>query len=345
MAWSSAATQEAFELTLGVVVDPADGALYAMRPEGGLEKISLASGSVLWTSDEADQPVALDGDRLVAQVIRPGALSRLHVVLLDAAAGRLEESFSVTLPAGVRATLDEAIGRRFELTSRRSTGKLELVWTQTERYAQGVAPGAGAPPETLRRGALQWDRQAGELVAVENAPPAPAWPPSVEAWRAAGRSAVGPVAAGVVIAATEVVGGQTAPDSRIILKRWQRSGGEPLPDHELFRGPHLLQFPSADGRHLLVTQRHARGEAEEYEWSLLSLETGESVGRLRHRQAHSPFFVDDDHVVLIERPFGRRSGEEWEESPRRLHAIVLGSGSSVWERTLRSTQLRGPMPP
>lgn len=172
----------------------------------------------------------------------------------------------------------------------------------------------------------------------------PILPASVGNWLTTGAVAEPAALAGEVFAATEVSGGSTTSSSQISLKRWD-SSGQSLPDLELLRGPHVLQLRSADGRHLLITERAAPGDAEEYEWSVFSLVTGERVGQLRHRQSHSRFFVSGQTLVLIEEPYGLLVDKQLVLAPRQLHAVVLNSGSTVWERPLRDTSFKGQVPP
>ena len=82
-----ARSASAFELRPGVVVDPAGGVAYLMRPGGGIEKVSLTSGELLWTTQEAAKPLALFGDLLIAQVDGTAAADALEIVLLDAQQG------------------------------------------------------------------------------------------------------------------------------------------------------------------------------------------------------------------------------------------------------------------
>ncbi len=64
----------------------------------------------------------------------------------------------------------------------------------------------------------------------------------------------------------------------IFLKRWDAGSCRSLPDARLFSGPHILQFPSADSRHLLVAERANPGDFIEYEWTIFALETGSRAG-------------------------------------------------------------------
>src|SRR5215203_3122330 len=51
----------------GVVIAPRLGLAYVMHPGGGIDAVDLASGALRWRSDRAAKPLALSGDRLIAQ--------------------------------------------------------------------------------------------------------------------------------------------------------------------------------------------------------------------------------------------------------------------------------------
>jgi hypothetical protein len=182
-------------------------------------------------------------------------------------------------------------------------------------------------------------------VAALGVTPAVTFPPSVQAWTELQGTLEPPVATGAVLAATELVGSRTSPAARVVLKRWDRSNGTSLADVELLRGPHILEFRSVDEQHLLIAERVAPGEFEEYEWSVFSLETGERIGKFRHHRSHAQFFVADSTIVFVEPPYSRRESDKIVDHPRQVRAAVLGSGSVIWERELRDTAYRGPFPP
>lgn len=345
---AAAARAESFELVPGVVVDPGADALYLMVPGGGVEKVSLAAGQRQWTSDGAAKPLAVYGDQVLAQVEAGAATGDLEVVLLDAAGGAVRNRLRVALPDGLRAAVDDGMARTFTARGRVQGPEPVVTWHHEERYTKGIAPAPNEPLRQDREGAFRLDLAAARMVSVEPVTPAAptaALPPAVQAWIASHGVGEAPVQVGSVIAATQLVGGITSPSGRVVLKRWAAAGGVALPDIELFRGPHVVRLRSADDRHLLIAERRAPGDLEEYEWSVVSLETGERVGQLRHHRSQARFFVAGRSLVLVEQPFARQEGGELIERPRRLRAVVLGSGSTVWERPLRDTAYYGPFPP
>lgn len=346
---AASAQQDRFELVPGVVVDSARDALYLMSPGGGVEGLSVSSGNRLWASERAAKPLALHGDLLIAQVEQTKPGGGLEILMLDTTrAGSVRQQFRVELPAGVWAAVDDGLGRAFDARGQILNNAPFVSWTHTKSYSKGVAPKPDEPLRQSQVAAYSLDLSSARMVAVEPSALAQAvvpLPPAAQTWMNSENSFEAPAIAGSVVAATQVVGGVTEPLGRLVLKRWDRSSGAELTDVELLRGPHILRLRSADGRHLLVTERVAPNDFEEYEWSVFSIETGVRVGQLRHHQSHARFFVSGSTIVFEEPAFGHLDGDKWVKEPRRLRAAVLGSGSAVWEQKLRDTAYRGPFPP
>ena len=341
--------ESAFELCPGVVVDPTGGALYLMSPEGGIEKVSVASGEVLWSTTQGAKPLALYGDLLMAQSVPGGAAAGvLEIAFLDVlAGGERRGAVSTALPQGVQGVVDEQMGRSFVARATVLGGEPRITWEYTERYVAGAAPRPGEPLEQRQAAAYRLDVAAGRAVPMDaaEAPPAgPALPPSVRSWVDSAVGSSGVLRAGNLLAATRVHrdGGRR---QRISLKRWHAASGVQLPEVDLFGRPFILQFPSSDQRHLLVAERARPGDFDEYQWSIFSLETGRRLGQLHHHRSHAWFFVAGETLVYVEPPHGRLVGDEWIDQPRKLRAILLGRASAIWERPLRDTTYRGPFPP
>jgi hypothetical protein len=106
-------------------------------------------------------------------------------------------------------------------------------------------------------------------------------------------------------------------------------------------------LPSADQRHLLASERVGGGGPEdpEYRWSIFSMATGQRIGRLFADVSGAPFFVWGDAIVFEHPPYGRRSGDDWLESPLQVRSVLLASGDLAWERPVRDLEYRGPLPP
>jgi len=137
--------------------------------------------------------------------------------------------------------------------------------------------------------------------------------------------------------------GRGAEKSRITLRRWDARTGIALPDVVLSEEGHTIRYPSADGRHLLVSRR--TGSDPDYEWVIFSLETGQRAATLHHPSPGARFFLADGLLVHEVRPAsGLVEGRAIEE-PLALRAVDLASGRERWKRPLRDTAYRGPYPP
>ena len=79
-------------------MDPAAAKLYMMNERGGIDRVSVTSGELLWSSTEAAKPLVLYGDLLVAQV-ESATANRLEIVLLDVLSGDRSMEFLIDLPA------------------------------------------------------------------------------------------------------------------------------------------------------------------------------------------------------------------------------------------------------
>ncbi len=323
----------------GPTVDPNGHAIYAMNPDGGIDAISPTSGELLWRTGEAARPLAILGDQLIAQA-QPASAGVLDVVFLDTRDGTYRRTLSTALPEGIVAAIDQGMSTNFTARAEILDDEPYLLWDHTRRYAKGIAPAPGEELEQKIAGASRLDLTTGRTFAVDptTLELTPALPPAVQQWVDSGELSTPPAAAGEVLAATRVAG------DRITLKRWRRSG-EPLPDVELHSGPYLIELRSANRRHLVIGERVAPGEWDEYGWSIFSLETGQRLGQVRNRFSHAWYIVRDGTLIYVALPGGRRVDGKRVVEPLTLRAVLLAGGATVWERPLRDTSYRGPFPP
>ncbi len=339
-----AGSETVFELYAGVVVEPMAATVYLMNPAGGIDSVSAPSGELLWSTEAAAKPLMLFDDLLIAQAER--ATGGLDIVSLKARSGGDHGlDLAIDLPGGVQGAVDDGMGISFLVHSTVREGALFLWWDHTERYVKGIAPAPEEPLERQQMGTYRLDLVSNRTVPVDRAAVSAsplALPPQVEAWIESGVTTGGVTAIGNLLVATQVL--TTAGQDQIHLKRWSAEGVS-LPDITLFSGSHVLQFASADHRHLLVAERLAAGEFAEYEWSIFSLTTGERLGQVSHHQSHAPFFVSGNSLTYVERGYGRLVDARWVTEPRKLRTILLGSAALVWERRLRDTTYQGEYPP
>ena len=334
----------AFELVPGVLVG--DGVVYSMNPEGSIDALSAGSGERLWANSQAAKPLALYAGVLVAQPEAAARAGILDVVLLNRLTGGRLGTLEMELPDQVWGQVDERLGRSFDARGGIRERELYIAWQHHQRWAKGLAPRPDEAVENRLDGAYRLDLVNDLVEAVDPEilrESAPALPSAVQQMVDSGTLTGQPIRAGAILAATtsSIRDGQ----AQRVLKRWDLATEEWLPDVDLVTGSVVIQLPSADGRHLLIGQRVAAGEWDEYGWSIFGLENGEFLGQVRSHTSHARFFVYDSVLVHEAPPYGRNVGGQWVEAPRRLRGVGLPGGSELWERPLRDPVYRGPHPP
>src|ERR1044072_2055680 len=340
----AAAQDTSFELLPGVVADRASSRVYAMKPGGGLEAIDARSGRVVFESSLADKPIALLGRKLAAQrenKVTPGAL---EVVVIDTSRPSRTSTIELALPADELALVDDTLGRTFSITSTTLDGDLLIGWTAARHWVSPIPPEEGQTTYEEKKGAARLDLASGRGYPVEPSlvESEPQLPDAGRAFAAEPNLFGLPIRAGALIASTQttVVGGI----SRIVLKRWS-ADGTAFADVELFRGEPIVQWPSSDGRHLIISERVALGEMDEYLWNIYSLETGARAGQLRNHFSRAYFYVDGTRLIHDVWPFTYRADGEIVEFKRQVRAVDLASAAILWQRPLRKPLYRGPPPP
>jgi hypothetical protein len=350
-AGSSNRTQgrSSFELGPGVIVAGNEPMTYVMGRGGEIEAIDARTGDSVWRSSLAVKPLAVLGSSLIAQAVakRPGVLPIEVFDLSNPETPPL--SIEVPLPADVFAFIDQPLGSSFIAEARDEAGVVVISWSYLEQHVSSVAPAPGTSP-ILRRaeGGARLNIESGELQVLEDtsAPPLPVMPPSIRQMIEGGELQGAPSRAGHVLAAptTRVIEGG---DRQVLLRRWEADTGEELSDVVLFNGRPRAVVPSADNRHIVITsssERAKAGEWERYQWSVFSMESGESVGNLRWHTSATPFCVLGGTLLTITQPFSRRVEGRIVEQPPALRAISLETGVQTWSHALRDTTYRGPFP-
>lgn len=340
----AAAQDMSFELLPGVVADRASGRVYAMKPGGALEAINARSGRVLFEISLADKPIALLGRMLAAQrenKVTPGVL---EIVVIDTSLPSRTSMIELALPTDELALVDDTLGRTFSITSTIRDGDLLIGWTAARHWVSPIPPAEGQPTYEEKKGAARLDLASGRGYPVEPSlvEDELQLPEAVRAFAAEPNLFGPPIRAGALIVSTQT----TVADgnSRIVLKRWS-ADGIALPDVELFRGEPIVQWPSSDGRHLIISERVAPTEMNEYLWNIYSLETGARAGQLRNHFSRAYFYVDGTRLIHDVWPFTYRVDGKIMEFKRQVRAVDLASGAILWQRPLRETLYHGPYPP
>ena len=106
-----------------------------------------------------------------------------------------------------------------------------------------------------------------------------------------------------------------------------------------------VQFPSADGRHVLTSQRIADDSVwEKYRWTIYDRDTGERVGAFNSHLRLASFFVLGTQAIYETGPFVRRTESGLVDEPLKIRAVDLRTGQELWSREVRDTAYRGPYP-
>jgi hypothetical protein len=332
-----------FQLSPGVVVDPDRHQAYVMNPSGGIVAVDLAEGVPVWRTRKAAKPLTLAGDLLVGQAEAPGPANELRIVTLDTSRrGRQVTEALVELPPGVQPAIASSLNRSFTAEVRPEPGEAAVAWEFVEEPLRGIAPG---PIEVL----------PGEAPPALSAATPPALPGAVTAVPAAAPEPVG--AATVVVRGAARVDLSSGTVTATEVRRMPTpspaavSAGETPPaadlgPDELLQGVPEPQFLSADGRHVLSSQRVADDpEWDKYRWTIFERDSGRRLGELRMHLRYAPFFVDGTRVIYQTPPYARRRGRRMVEEPLQLRAADLDTGAPVWSQPVRDTVDRQPPPP
>lgn len=164
-----AAADAAFELRPGVVVDPTLGSLYRMRPQGGLDALALRDGASRWSSEEADVPLLVFGDWLLA--LRDPEVPRgtMTLVAFDRQSGSTVFTTTAALPEGTWAGVDDGLGKRFTVQAWHDGAVARFAWTSSTRRIGGMRDSTTEP--VVRSGVFALDLAAESLVTTSDAPP------------------------------------------------------------------------------------------------------------------------------------------------------------------------------
>jgi hypothetical protein len=332
-----------FQLSSGVVVDPERREAYVMNPSGGIVAVNLVSGAAVWRTRSADKPLTLSGELLVSQAEEPGPANTLRIVMLDPSRrGAQVTEALVDMPPGVQPTIAPSLNRSFTAEARSEQGEAAISWQFVEQPVRGIAPG---PMEVLPGEAPPAASAAAPPVAPDGAPPpAPGGrEPGGEATIVQGAARVD-LSSGTVTP-TEARPMPAEPGPPPV------SAGDSTPASDLEQAATLPgvpqpQFLSADGRHVLSSQRVADDpEWDKYLWTIFERESRKPIGQFHTHLRYAPFFVVDTQVIYQTPPYARRRNRRMVQEPLQIRAVDLSTGVPVWSQPVRDTVDRQPPPP
>jgi hypothetical protein len=341
----------------GGIADPAGRTGFVASAAGGIEAVDLATGDVLWTTNEAQRPILVVGDRLYAQAGLKR--NRLRVLAFDLTAmGECRlESDPVVLPAWV--VTSDTPTHSFTAHWRLEKNQLVLAWEATA--LPGGRAGQPAPlPDTAERkhadGVARIDLETGkvELRPAEKAPPAARkMARQLEKLAVRWQGVTGKTFTAVVLEEAETAASPAPPagskEQKLVLRSWDLATEEANPPKELLRGKRLLVQPTLDERYLCVRDAgvapEEKGTGEDHkkqDWSVFAVETGELFVRVPFESGTQALTILGPRAFLlmagpikgpIDRPFVH---------PRSLKAVELKTGKTLWERPIEGKQVAPP---
>jgi hypothetical protein len=297
-----AASEAAFPLRAGVVVDPAAGLLYTMS-DGGVEAVTLG-GTVLWQSAAAARPLGMYGEFLIAQRANSEA-GQLSVAFLNRLGVEVGGA-SLNLGSEVSASVVDGPHSQFRTDCNLQNGIPVFEW-EYKRLRTGAVRGSSAAIGRVSSQANNFDPLGG------------------------------------AVSLNPESGAQQVLSSTPLRRRVSAKAPAPLNAGDFVPGA-LQAMHSVDRRHVLVTERVAPGEWQEYRWSIFDAQTQSKLGELPNRLGGARFFVVGSTIYFDSSPYTDLRDGSPEEHGLELLAMSLESGELVWARTIRDSRFYGPFP-
>ena len=315
----------------GVIVDLSKGYAYAMNPSGGIDKLDLKEGKVVWTSKAQGtaKPLAIVGDRLISQAESTGPA--LKIVVLEAGTGAVakdpasgKEVVGVrNLPAGVRPAVIEYPHSRFAARVRAEGQSAVVMWEHQSRpRRRGLPPSAESKlqPETTK--------------VPKGTPPAQAPArPSGNAFRI-----------------SLIDGSITDEPAAAVPAAAPPPAAPPTP---LLPGiPGTTKILSEDVRYVLVIEPVRRADAPDrkqpwYTWWIYPRNAENANDRVAEFKtsfsAPASFLLTDSRIIFRTAPY--KTGSPNAPAKVELRAIDYQTGKELWDHPIRDTTDRSPPPP
>jgi len=303
-----------FQLIPGVIVTSDRSQAYVMNAKGGIDAIDLSQGTVVWTTKEASKPLGLQGNLLISQVEPSRANNKLDVVALNIQErGKQMVAGSVKLSDGVTVSIDETLDSSFVVRVQPSGENTVFSWDYIEHPIQGIPPD---DPESSEMSLEVMPEAAADL-------------------KASGALRMNLKSGKISSLPKGTKSFAPAPSALTSVVAEERIAG--------VTGD---QFDSADGRHILSSERIANDSVwEKYRWTIFNRSTGERLGEIKSHVSASPFFIADSKVIYETTPSLRQTKSGLVEEPAKIKAVDFNTGQELWSKQIRDTTFRGPYPP
>jgi hypothetical protein len=331
----------------GGIANAAGRTAYLANATGGIDVVDLTTGDLLWQTYEAQRPLLLSGDRLVAQA--GVKRNRLRILVFDLRQPDkcVLESDPVVFPPWV--VTGEAPGRSFALRARVEQNQLLLSWEAKGWLREArTAVEQGRPPDHQAAGVARVDLETGRVTmgpAERAAPVAEEFPDELDKLVVRWHGAVGDTHKAVVLE-------EYGPVQRLVLRSWDPDTEEEDEPVELLRGRRLLVQTTFDGRYLCLRDAIPNPdvglpptERMRYNWSLVSPETGRKIGRVSCEPGTEAVLVLGRRVYCLVAGPIRTTPREPPVQARTFQAIDLGTGKKLWEHAVEGRRLAPPVAP
>jgi hypothetical protein len=320
---------------------------YFASAAGGIEALDLASGKVLWQTMEAQRPLLIDGDHLVAQA--GVKRNRLRILCLDLKRdGECDlESDPVVFPAWV--VTGDAPGRLFSAKWRLERHRLILDWEASAWYV-GAAKPTPEQVEAARKhadGQVFVDLRTGQTDAQpakkNESPSAPTLPEPLQQrslrWQ-------GPVGKSWKVLSLEDDKGK----QRFMLHTWM-PGEEAIRDSkELMTGVHLQARASLDESVLFLRESNLSPDQlaslmpkkPQPPWHLFSVSTGEHLGSIPHEAGMYAFAVLGKRALYLVPGSLSGSLQRGGMQTQTLRAVDITTGKKIWDHPVAAKVIAPP---
>ena len=282
--------------------------IFVLGESGALESLDPATGELLWSRPAATRPLLEANGLIWAQARSDRPEGELKIVALDAQ-GRTVSTVKADVPSRAWTSVDDALGKSFEIRAMvDATGAPVVSWRSTELRVKG-ARAAMMVPESPGYDPRLFT-PAPSLVQVEQ-----------------GSFRIDAITGTTVALDPADAAALFAPEANPI----KAQAGN-------------LRYLSADGRHLLISERVADDRQwQKYRWRVMDRQSGRLVAERKSHVAWSPFQMHGSVLLAQERPWQRRADDQWLSAPFQLRAFSP-SGVEQWRYTLRDTRFVGPYP-
>lgn len=328
------------------LADPAGHIGYFAGASDGIEAIDLASGKVLWQTHEAQRPLLLDGDHLLAQA--GTKRNRMRILRLNVKRdGECDfESDPIVFPAWV--VTGEAQGHSFTAHWHRDKHQLVLDWEASAWYSgkSRPTPEEKSAAQKHADGIARIDLRTGQIEVLpaekKQAATLPPLPEQLEKKALRWQALIGQQ--WKVLALEEDKGQQC-----FVLHSWDQKQDTEQQPKELLRGKKLLARTTMDEQILCLREASpSPGENGSFAqkkpqiWWLFSVQTGKLLGRIPDEAGMNSIVVLGKRVFYLVPGTLRGSLDQAHVQPQTLRAVDLSGGQKLWERPVAGKLIAPP---